>query len=79
MPLYREEDVHEVFGSEYLPKIEDSFMPTVYLSKITVLENKHMFSIFSPKTLEYTIVYLDNSLGKNTDELLRLARRTIKK
>jgi hypothetical protein len=54
-------------------------MPTVYLSKITVLENKHMFSLFSPKTLEYTIVYVDNSSGKNTDELLKLARRAIKK
>ena len=54
-------------------------MPTVYLSKLTVLENKHLFSLFSPKTLEYTLVYLDNSLGKNTDDLLRLARKAIKK
>lgn len=38
-----------------------------------------MFSLFSPKTLEYTIVYVDNSSGKNTDELLKLARRAIKK
>lgn len=79
LPLYREEDVQEVFGSEYLPKIEDNFMPTVYLCYACVLENKHMFSLFSPKTLEYTIVFLDNSLAKNSDDLIRLARKAIKK
>jgi hypothetical protein len=81
LPLYREDDIHEVFGSEYLPKIEDSFMPTIYLSQTSSLnlKNKHIFCIFSPKTMEYIFLFLDNSLGKNSDELLRLARRTIQK
>lgn len=54
-------------------------MPTVYFGKICVLETKHLFSLFSPKTQEYIFVYLDNSLSKSTDELLRLARKMIKK
>lgn len=56
-------------------------MSTVYLSQICAqnLKNKHIFSIFSPKTMEYTFIYLDNSQGKNNDELLRLARKTIQK
>lgn len=56
-------------------------MPTVYMSQIEApnLKNKHVYSIFSPKTLEYTFIFLDNSLGKNVDDLLRMARKAIGK
>lgn len=50
LSLYREQDVHEIFGSEYLPKIEENFMPTAYLSRIKAFENKHIFTLFSSKT-----------------------------
>jgi len=56
-------------------------MPTVYLSQIEApnLKNKHIYSIFSPKTLEYIFVYLDNYVSKNVDDLLKIARKAIGK
>ena len=79
LPMYKEEDVHEVFGGQYLPNIEDNFMPIVYLSRIQVLDNRQIYAIISPRAKEYNFVFVDHSSGKNNDELYRLARKTIKK
>ena len=79
LPTYREEDVHEVFGGQYLPNIEDNFMPIIYLSRLCVLETKYIFAVINPRTKEYTFIYVDHSSGKNYDDLLKLARKIIKR
>ena len=37
MKTYHEEDIHEVFGSQYLPNIENHFMPIIYLGRVCVM------------------------------------------
>lgn len=79
LPIYREEDVHEEFVSTYLPNIEDNFMPIVYLCRVEVMDNRQIFAVINPRLKEYHFFYVDNSIGKSNDELLKLARKTIKR
>lgn len=54
-------------------------MPIVYFCRLEILENRQIYAIINPRLKEYTFLFVDHSLGKSNDELLKLARKTIKR
>lgn len=52
-----------MFSSDYLPDIENNFMPFVYLSRLCILKSKYLFGVINPRMKEYTFIYVDNSGG----------------
>ena len=79
MATYGEENIQEIFGEEYLPNIEQNFMPFVYLVRCKIKENRTIWTLIHPKYKEYKFFFVDRSINSNNDELLNLARKHIGK
>ena len=54
-------------------------MHIAYLCRLRVLETRYIYAVIIPSTKEYSFIFVDYSSGKNNDDLLKLARKTIKK
>lgn len=74
---YKEEEIQEVFG-EYLPGIERSPIPTVYLYHQKVLSGRSIWALIVPKYHEFFFAFVDKSVGARNDELMALTRKILR-
>lgn len=74
---YREEDIQEIYG-DYLPHLERSPLPLVHLVHEKVIVGRSLWALIIPKYHEYIFAFVDKSKGSQHDELLTLARKTLK-
>jgi hypothetical protein len=74
---YKEEEIQEMFG-EYLPGLERSPIPTVFLYHQKVLAGRTYWALIIPKYHEYFFIFVDKSKGAQNDELMTIARKALK-
>lgn len=74
---YKEEELQEVYG-DYLPNLERSPLPVVHLVHQKVMPGRYIWVLIIPKSHEYIFAFADKSKGSQHDELLTLARKTLK-
>jgi hypothetical protein len=53
-------------------------IPTVYLFHQKVLSGRTFWALIIPKYHEYFFIFVDKSKGAQNDELLTIARKTLK-